>query len=69
MDTDRDYLRYDPAERRQSRRSGRERGIHIYIPAAELKKAGIDPEGPPPKYRTWGGSRKDGGVMVRLYAD
>lgn len=69
MEHPNDYTRYDAADRRQSRRSGRERGIHIYIAAAELRKAGIDPDGPPPKYRVWGGSRGDGGVMVRLYAD
>lgn len=67
MEGENDYTRYDPAERRQSRRSGRERGIHIYIAAAELRKAGIDPEGPPPKYRVWGSSR--GGFMVRVYPD
>lgn len=64
-----EHIRYDAAERRQSRRSGRERGIHIYIAAAELRKAGIDPDGPPPKYRVWGSSRGDGGVTVRLYRD
>ena len=59
--------RYDAAARRRSQRRGRERGCHIYIPAEELVKAGIDPAGPPPAYRTWGTSR--GGVMVRLYRE
>ena len=39
----------------------------MYIPAEELAKAGIDPNGPAPFYRTWGTSR--GGVMVRLYRE
>lgn len=59
--------RYDVAARRQSKRTGRERGCWLYIPAEELEKAGIDPTGPPPFYRTWGTSR--GGIMVRLYGE
>jgi len=39
----------------------------VYIPAEELEKAGIDPNGPPPFYRTWGTSR--GGVLIRLYRE
>jgi hypothetical protein len=57
--------RYDSGLRRQSTRKGRETGCSIYIPAEELLKAGIDPHGPPPLYRTWGTKR--GGVMVQLY--
>jgi hypothetical protein len=56
---------YDSAAPRQALRYGRERGIRINIPAAELRKAGIDPHGPPPTYRVWGTG--GGGVMVRLY--
>lgn len=41
------------------------RGCYVYIPAEELVKAGIDPQGPPPLYRTWGSRR--GSVLVRLY--
>lgn len=59
--------RYDAMARRQSRRSGRERGCWIYIPAEELERVGTDPQGPPPHYRTWGTSR--GGVMVRFYKE
>lgn len=59
--------RYDANDRRQSARAGRERGCSIYIPAEELVKAGIDPKGPPPFYRTWGTRR--GGVFVRLYKE
>ena len=57
--------RYDSGQRRQSIGRGREKGCSIYIPVEELVKAGIDPEAPPPLYRTWGTKR--GGVMVQLY--
>lgn len=57
--------RYDSAERRQAKRSGRERGCWAYIPAEELLRAGFDPHGEPPLYRTWGSAR--GSVMIRLY--
>lgn len=59
--------RYDAGERRLAKRSGRERGCWTYIPAAELQKAGVDPDGPPPRYRTWG--TKGGGVFIRLYRE
>lgn len=58
---------YDSARRRQAKRTGRERGCWIYIPAEELARAGIDPHGPLPLYRTWGTARR--GVLVRLYED
>lgn len=57
--------RYDSGARRQSKRKQRERGCWVYVPAEELQKAGFDPQGPPPLYRTWGS--KSGGVFVRLY--
>lgn len=57
--------RYDDAERRRSRRSGGERGVWVFVPAVELRKAGVDPRGPAPWYRTWGTRR--GGVLIRLY--
>lgn len=57
--------RYDAGLRRQSQRHGRQRGCWIYVPVEELLKAGLDPEGEPPEYRTWGTPR--GGLMVRLY--
>lgn len=59
------YGRYDEGERRQSGRSGREKGCWVYIPAAELRKAGFGPDDPAPFYRTWGDRR--GSVVVRLY--
>lgn len=57
--------RYDSGARRQAKRKGRERGCWVYIPAEELQKAGHDPHGEPPLYRTWG--TRSGGVLVRLY--
>lgn len=65
METLTEGLRYDAETTRQSVRRGRERGVWVFIPAAELRKAGIDPHDPAPKYRTWG--RPRGSVMVRLY--
>jgi hypothetical protein len=59
--------RYDAGLRRQSVRRGRERGCWLYVPAAELLKAGIDPADPPPFYRLWG--TQSGGIMVRLYRE
>lgn len=61
------YGRYDSGERRRSKRTGRERGCWLYIPAEELAKAGVDLDGPPPLYRTWG--RPRGSLVVRLYKD
>lgn len=65
MDSLTDGLRYDAQAERQSVRRGRERGVWIFVPAAELRKADIDPLAPAPKYRVWGRSR--GSVLVRLY--
>lgn len=57
--------RYDAGQRRQAKRNGRERGCWVYIPLEELQAVGIDLEGDPPYYRTWGRAR--GSVLVRLY--
>lgn len=59
--------RYDEARRRKARRSQRQRGCWVYIPAAELLRAGLDPTDDPPYYRVWGQER--GGVLVRLYRE
>jgi hypothetical protein len=59
--------RYDRAERRRSERRGRERGVRIYIPAAELRRAGIDPHGPAPEYKLWANADKGATVWVKLY--
>jgi hypothetical protein len=59
--------KYDQAERRKSERRGRERGIRVFIPAAELRKAGIDPHGPAPEYKLWGNADRGASVFVKLY--
>lgn len=56
---------YDAAQHRQSIRRGRERGVWVFVPATELRAAGIDPQADAPKYRVW--ARKGGQVIVRLY--
>lgn len=63
--------RYDALERRRSNRSQRERGCWVYIPAEELQRAGIDPRGPAPFYRTTGYQRSANGhtVIVNLYRE
>jgi hypothetical protein len=60
-------IRYDPGERRQSTRKQREKGVSIFIPAAELRKAGIDPDGPAPEYKLSSNADKGATVFVRLY--
>jgi len=56
---------YDYARRRRSKRTGRERGCWLYIPADELTRAGVQLDAEPPLYRVWGTKR--GGLMIRLY--
>jgi hypothetical protein len=57
--------RYDHARRRKATRSRRMRGCYVYIPAEELAKAGYDPYGEPPLYKTWAGPR--GSILLTLY--
>lgn len=61
--------RYDAGERRQATRQGRQRGVYVYLPAVELRAAGIDPNGAAPLYRTHGYRRSANGhsVIVSLY--
>lgn len=61
--------RHDPAKRRRSQRAGKEKGVRIYIAAAELRAAGIDPHGPAPEYRVWPDTTKRGGMRLRLYVN
>jgi hypothetical protein len=59
---------HDTAARRRGKRSGRERGCWLYVPAETLERAGWSLEAPPPWYRLWGsydGSR--GAIVARLY--
>lgn len=60
---------YDPARERVSDRRGRQKGVYVYLPAVELRAAGIDPDGPAPKYRTHGFQRSAKGhtIIVSLY--
>jgi len=60
-------LRHDPLARRRSQRHGKQKGVTITISAAELRAAGIDPDGPAPEYRVFPGQRRDGGFQLRLY--
>lgn len=57
--------RYDSQAPRQAQRKGRERGVWVFVPAAELRKAGVDPAGPAPKFRVWG--RPRGTALIRFY--
>ena len=57
--------RYDSGERRHSRRTRREKGVHLFVPAVKLAAAGIDPNGPPPDYSMWATSK--GAMMLRFY--
>lgn len=59
--------RHDPAERRRSKRAGRERGCWLYVPAESLAASGIDPYGPPPRYRAWAGRKRT--LLVQLYPE
>jgi hypothetical protein len=60
-----DGIRYDEEFRRQSVRRGAERGVWVFVPARELRAAGLDPHEAAPKYKVWG--RPRGSVLVRLY--
>jgi hypothetical protein len=59
--------KYDPHERRQAQRHGRERGCRVYVPGEELERAGWPLDGPAPYYRVWGSAR--GSLLVRLYRE
>lgn len=63
----REGLRHDPEARRRSQRHGKQRGVTITVSAAELRAAGIDTDGPPPDYRVFPGSKRDGGMQLRFY--
>lgn len=58
---------YDQGLRRIGQRRGRERGCWLYVPAEELKKASIDPAGPPPFYRIW--PRRKRTLLVQFYEE
>jgi hypothetical protein len=59
---------HDTAARRRAQRKGREKGLSIYIAAAELEAAGIDPHSDRPVYyRVWPGDHA--GFRLRLYRE
>lgn len=58
--------RHDPGALRQAQRQGRMKGCSINIAAAELRRAGLNPDDPAPLYRVWVGER--GRFIVTMYA-
>lgn len=67
MEAHQETSRYDSGLRRKSHRKGKERGINIYIPAAMLRAAGIDPSGPCPEWQGWPRDQRGSSVVVKLY--
>lgn len=59
--------RHDHAQRRASKRTGRERGCWLYIPAVDLLRAGYGADQPAPHYRVWANAR--GRITVQLYRE
>lgn len=57
----------DPGQRVRAQRKTRYPGIWVYVDTGSLERAGIDPRGPAPYYRTWG--RPGGSLLVRLYRE
>lgn len=57
--------RHDHAMRRAAKRSGRERGCWVYVPAVQLERAGYGGDTPTPFYRVWGSTR--GRLVIQLY--
>jgi hypothetical protein len=58
--------RYDSAARRRShRKSRRETGVWVYIPAAELRAIERDPGNEPPEYRIFRMSKNS--LAIRFY--
>jgi hypothetical protein len=59
--------RYDDGATRRATRKQRETGLSFYVPAAELRKIGIDPHDPPTAYRIFAMSKHS--LAIRLYGD
>lgn len=59
--------RYDAMARRRSKRTGREKGCWLYIPAEQLDKTGHGGDSPAPFYRVWGAPR--GRLTIQLYKE
>ena len=69
METRQETTRYDSGKRRKSHRKGSERGVNIYIPAAMLRAAGIDPSGPCPEWQGWANHKRGKRIQINLYLD
>lgn len=66
MEPQQESSRYDAAAvRRSHRKSARETGVWVYIPAAELRAIGRDPHDDPPTYRIFAMSKNS--VNLRFY--
>jgi hypothetical protein len=65
----RDGIRHDSEARRKSQRHGRQKGLTITVAAAELRAAGLDPDGPAFEYRVYPGKKRDGGLQLRFFRD
>ena len=57
---------HDYAARRKTKRTGRERGCWLYIPAEELAATGYESDAPP-FYRLWPGRKRT--ILVQLYEE
>lgn len=60
-----ELTRYDPGATRRAKRKQRETGLWFYVPAAELRRIGIDPHDPPTAYRIFAMSKHS--LAIRLY--
>lgn len=62
-----EHYKYDSGTRRKSHRKGAERGVNIFIPAAMLRAAGIDPDGPAPEWQGWPRDDRGSSIIIKLY--
>ena len=65
--TQHERARYDDGQTRRATRKQRETGLSFYVPAAELRKIGIDPHNPPTAYRIFAMSKHS--LAIRLYEE
>jgi hypothetical protein len=67
MEIQQEQSRYDDGALRRATRKQREKGLTFYVPAAELRKIGVDPADPPTAYRIFAMSKRS--LAIRLYDD
>jgi hypothetical protein len=67
MTAQQENARFDDAAPRRATRKQRETGLWFYVPAAELRKIGVDPIDPPRTYRIFAMSKRS--LNIRLYLD